>query len=460
MYTASIILLGILPPALLFLFSQARKDSGDLHPLRVMAWALLIGYTLKSLYIAYAINYDAPFKVRYLSEGIVPYGQLAICVGIAAFLFGFLFTYRGKSHIAIDPPPARRTSGYPELLYYPVFAISLLLMIIYFYQMGFLEQVLTLRFQATKWFIDEEGVASSLGFLTIGGDILLVFFLYYIAFSPKINWLSMYSLAIMFCGLCYMLASKRTGVLLIIVSFLMVVGLRRLRGLQMPRLGGLVFAGVALILLAFVGAIREGGGAKEVGDLNMSDSVAVTSEHLFEGAYFLDPAKTAVILDQTKRRNLYLNGESFIAPVFAPVPRILWPEKPVIRIGPFVAQEVLRYKSHSGAPPGGIGELYLNFGWPGILIGMTILGVGTALLYQRYLATYDKRFSRPLYVLMLIAIMLFLISDFVFSSLYVIRYGVAALICLWFWRKRIALTEGNGDAAQPHLSQVHRLSAT
>ncbi|MEP6199938.1 MAG: O-antigen polymerase, partial [Marinomonas sp.] len=272
-------------------------------------------------------------------------------------------------------------------------------------------------------------------------DLILVFFLYYLAFAKRLSVANLYVPAIMFISLCYMLASRRNGVMLIIVSVMMVYGLRIANekiGAKLTR-NGLIVA--AIVLLAFVSAIRQGGGEKELSDLNLVGAISTSAEHTFEGAYFLDPAKTAAIIRQTDNRDLFLYGQSFTGALVAPIPRVLWPEKPNVRIGPYVAQEVLDYRNQSGVPPGAVGELYMNFGWAGIFFGMMALGALTGVIYSRYQAAPDKRFARPAYALAYLSIILFLFADFSLFILYLIRYSVGAFICIKFWQKMTALDD-------------------
>jgi oligosaccharide repeat unit polymerase len=437
-YTLAIILLGILPPAVFLAMGRMLDRKGDLHPFTVMGWTLFIGYTIKSLYLAYAVNTGAPFRTDFLSADIIHIGQLAICIGLFGFVAGYMIlqgTWSGQPFAR----PRANFLGSPEYLYYPVFFLSVLLMMVYFYQMGFLTQLLTLRFEATKFYYDDEGVRSSLAFLTIGGDLILVYFVYWLTFTKRLTLANIYVPAIGLISLAYMLASRRNGVLLIIASVIMVYGVRTAREKYSAKIQRNAMIAVIFILLAFVSAIRQGGGEKELSDLNLSGAIASATEHTFEGAYFLDPAKTAAIIRQTNNRNLFLYGQSFTGAFFAPVPRVLWPEKPNVRIGPYVAQEVLDYDNNTGVPPGAIGEFYMNFGWAGVLFGMLGLGLMTAWLHNRYRVSTDRRFSRPAYALMYLCIILFLFADFSLFILYMIRYGLGIFLCVLFWQKMVAL---------------------
>ena len=438
MYTATILLLGIIPPALMFLFGSAAHR-GSLHPFTVLGWALLIGYTLKSIYLAFAVNYNLPFRTDNFSRDIVTLGQVAICIGLVSFMAGFMLVARGHPGATVRATPTYKVSQPAEFIYHLVFALSAILMIIYFYQMDFLNQIINLQFQAKKWFVDDLGERNALGFLIIGADFIVVFFLYYVTCAKQLTWNNRYVLGILFISLCFLLASRRNGVLVIIITFMMVIGARGVIASASLNLRRLLIIGGTLLTVAFVGLIRQGGEEGVAAqDLSVSSALTVTAEQMFEGAYFLDPAKTAAIIDQTKRRNLYMGGDSLIAVIYTPIPRVLWPEKPDIRVGPYVAQQVLRIGNRSGVPPGAIGELYLNFGWSGIVVGMLLLGAGTSMLYNLYLGNRDDRLARPIYALLLFSIMIFFTGDFASSFLNFVRYIAAGLVCYFYWRSIIA----------------------
>ena len=58
----------------------------------------------------------------------------------------------------------------------------------------------------------------------------------------------------------------------------------------------------------------------------------------------------------------------------APIPRALYPDKPMIVTGPIIGTEIYNTRV-SGIPPGFIAELYWNFYIPGVIFGMLFMGV-------------------------------------------------------------------------------------
>jgi hypothetical protein len=85
----------------------------------------------------------------------------------------------------------------------------------------------------------------------------------------------------------------------------------------------------------------------------------------------------------------YLEGKTLEYLAYAFVPRVLWPEKPTIAKGSWFA---LRIGQAYQRPDGSInnsvnmtipGELYLNFGWPGVLLGLVAFALLIAVLWSR-----------------------------------------------------------------------------
>jgi len=57
------------------------------------------------------------------------------------------------------------------------------------------------------------------------------------------------------------------------------------------------------------------------------------------------------------------------------VPKILWPDKLVIPTGQLFNKQFHLYDNDNiYVSPSHLGELYWNFGWPGVLVGMTLIG--------------------------------------------------------------------------------------
>ncbi|HJU88380.1 MAG TPA: hypothetical protein VJ672_03265 [Gemmatimonadaceae bacterium] len=85
----------------------------------------------------------------------------------------------------------------------------------------------------------------------------------------------------------------------------------------------------------------------------------------------------------------FLAGETLEYLAYAFVPRVIWPEKPIIAKGQWFAGRIGQgFPTATGGFSNSInmtvqGELYLNFGWLGVIVGCLIFGALQAILWMR-----------------------------------------------------------------------------
>jgi len=123
--------------------------------------------------------------------------------------------------------------------------------------------------------------------------------------------------------------------------------------------------------------------------INFSEYRGVTSAAqifapLLGSSNFLGVGKTAAIIDKVPYSYDHTYGETYFLWLVAPIPRSLWPNKPVVRIGGVLGEAIFGIVGKSGIPPGAIGEAYLNFGWLGIPLILFAIGVILKVFYNRY----------------------------------------------------------------------------
>lgn len=94
------------------------------------------------------------------------------------------------------------------------------------------------------------------------------------------------------------------------------------------------------------------------------------------------------VVQITEEEGFY-DGETLTYLVFAFVPRMIWPDKPLIAPGQWFAQKLGRGTAlESGGFSNAInmtigGEFYLNFGWLGAFLGLTLLAATFAALWPK-----------------------------------------------------------------------------
>jgi len=111
-----------------------------------------------------------------------------------------------------------------------------------------------------------------------------------------------------------------------------------------------------------------------------------------------DATATGCIYGEVQRTG-FMYGEGLDYMVYAFVPRVFWADKPTVTRGAWFSEYLGQARTEESATTSlgqtAPGELYWNFGWPGIVIGMTFLGAVIGRLWK--LATpYSERHSMRL----------------------------------------------------------------
>lgn len=144
----------------------------------------------------------------------------------------------------------------------------------------------------------------------------------------------------------------------------------RLRKLVLPALIGLlIVSALTALRSADQGATNEGPAATLV------DAFVLT--HTFS-----DIPTTVHITEAVPEVLPYANGDTIVSWLASPIPRAMWPEKPIISLGPTVGI-VIFGNARTGIPPGLVAESYWNFGIGGMLVIPMLAGVGVGWGYRR-----------------------------------------------------------------------------
>lgn len=82
-----------------------------------------------------------------------------------------------------------------------------------------------------------------------------------------------------------------------------------------------------------------------------------------------------MIVTRTGQEVEYQRGYTLLPLVTVFIPRLIWPSKPDVQTGLIMNREFKVSKvAFVYISPSHLGELYWNFGWPGVLIGMSLIG--------------------------------------------------------------------------------------
>lgn len=225
----------------------------------------------------------------------------------------------------------------------------------------------------------------------LGASGFFALLVHYATQRRRLSLLNYAFLAVLFLNACLLpfYASSRSGILWIILLSIPIL----LHGGRRVRMRHIIIATVAVFLVVYaMGVLRSRG---DVEDVAAGVSVPSMLEALIVNPNSIDLAKTAHVVNNIPEVLDYKYGETIYAWILAPVPREIWPGKPVIQAGPEIGT-LLYGHPRAGVPPGFVAEMYWNFHIPGVIIGCLLLGLGLRVLHEK---TSPRGRPRPAVIL-------------------------------------------------------------
>lgn len=144
-----------------------------------------------------------------------------------------------------------------------------------------------------------------------------------------------------------------------------------------------LLAGVAVLVGVAVLTLVRASSQTEIAEKFGTSGLALAAGDAFVfSRTFTDIPTTAQIIQAVPEVLPYEYGQTMTGWLAAPIPRSVWPDKPLISSGPVVGIKVFG-NERAGVPPGWVGETYWNFGVPGVLVGSLFLGWLLRRLYDR-----------------------------------------------------------------------------
>lgn len=149
---------------------------------------------------------------------------------------------------------------------------------------------------------------------------------------------------------------------------------------------------------------------------------------------FTDISAFVEILQAMPRDMGFRYGATFVNAVLLPVPREVWADKPY----PLSTELGLLFTGElTGRTPSIVAELYVNFSWPGIIIGMFLLGILCRGWYAFLLHNLTNRWALLLYALFVVTFLANLVRiDFAMALTGYGVYSLPVLCALFFIAKR------------------------
>ena len=164
--------------------------------------------------------------------------------------------------------------------------------------------------------------------------------------------------------------SSRSDALLTLLTGAGIALMLRPRVLPIKSL--LLGAGTILLLISTMTQLRSAADQ----DLDTAITTALADGAVGTLVYnrnLADPSVVGHLYHAVPGEIPYQNGGTITTWALAPIPRSVWPEKPIVNFGPVIGS-VIYGNPRSGVPPGWVGDLYLNRGLPAVLLGSILIG--------------------------------------------------------------------------------------
>ena len=130
-----------------------------------------------------------------------------------------------------------------------------------------------------------------------------------------------------------------------------------------------IYAGLALAMFLVMSSLRNTETDDAIKQASYEDSV----KSLVLNRNGIGLPKTSHIINHIPDPLEYQYGKTILVWLIAPVPREIYPNKPMVHTGPIIGSTIYGTKV-SGVPPGAIAELYWNFHIAGVVFGMLSVG--------------------------------------------------------------------------------------
>lgn len=416
------------------------------EPLSFIILNVFIGVTGRSIYIDLTSSYTHSKLLNGYSKNILYNGQFLIIVGLIALSLGYILGHSTKilnlKYIDNLEWDKKRTS----LISWLISIVAFIGIILFIHAMGIsidsfvdISKKRALFEDGHRVTLSYNGWLASLGSLAFA--LALILFL-----SMRKRLLSKWGFLLFLTGIVTLAFPVLTSVRGQLVNFMLTIfiiwyylGSRKSKQKRLPKMKVALSIIMVVIIILVMTGMRASKNSEDVTDFVSLSSIA---ENIFGSGNFFGVAKTSVALEEIPKNVNYLYGESLIQWIVSPIPRSLWPEKPLsldFRFGSEVYGQDFSNNSGGGRPPGFMVELYWNFGVVGVIVGMFFLGLFLAVLYRSFhpLLLMKNKTAVLLYSIFVLPLAMLLIgNDLSRTIVTILKSLVPTLLILWLIREK------------------------
>jgi len=403
-----------------------------------LALTVFFGVTIQTIFLHYLDEGNHRFAIGFRTDAeSLLTAVVAIGIGVFFLIFGY----------ATGDRKVKNSESRANWSLRRVYIVATILLLIGVCALAYYITVFDVmdnfrnQFTVKRRFVDENtGVSHTLGYIRLLVNFSqLAFFIVYAAYlqsDQKPAGLKQFLFISAFAGIFMpFIASSRLGILTFILSAVMIHHFST-GGWSAKRLK---FLGLlAIIVIVAMGGLRYAQNRGLTFDNYVADvSIVDIVEPIIGSSSFLAVGKTASTIESVPALIDYQYGRTYLLWLVAPVPRVYWPDKPIIRIGAVLGEAIFGTTLRGGVPPGAIGELYLNFGWAGIPFGMFLFGFAFARFYRSYGSTAYVNKNKMLIYSILVVFVVFTGMSADFSGM--MSMILQRLIPLWLILKYITV---------------------
>jgi len=430
-------------PVILVLYYQFLISENDIFtPLNFILVNLFFGTFVQSIYFMIIEKGESFYGLYGLSDIDSFFkGALAINITIISILVGYSLR-TSKRKIIISVTYWKRNNFF--ILYYLLMVVAILSLLYYISLYGILNDLAHLS--SKRRIFNDSGVGITHSYVILGANLSKIscllaytYKLYLIKGGKKssfhLNLLIVVSFVVTL--ILPFLASKRSEIIYFLISM---IALKHFYSKQLTIHSiKLVIIPLLLIVVA-MGALRFANGRDSPIRYYIENGGAAHVLKTVAGSgNLLGLAKTGILIDRVPEKMNFQHGYTYGLIFYLPIPRSMWEEKPIVRIGGVVGPTIFDTNERSGVPPGISGEAYLNFGWFGIILIPLIYGIFARFFYDKFgrLAYVDSRSALIYSSLFTLVYFTPLSADFTGFVSRGLQVYIPIIIVLFFITKRV-----------------------
>ena len=397
---------------LLIPLTRKNEQFDPSNPIVLILVSLLIGTVFRSFFImSPVVSHTKYFMLMGQSPYILLYGILCLYLGLIGFVLGYC-AYTKRIRILDSPIFYKRIN---IKMFIPVALILTMISVaaaFYYFKKAGVSLTDVNELSKKRHAAAEEGLLLTIAdqLTTLILPIFYMCIIYMIEKNKKLlSFIGLFTLMLGFINvLVPFVKSSRTDALYVLINAGLIVYYLKKR-IKKRYVVYVLGAGLAL-LIAMTVLRHEANNAVEDSDTDTNPFIIMVGS-----LNFLGVDKISQIVVNMPGEIDYQYGTTLFLWLLAPIPRSLWAGKPEISLGKVVGAKIYLNQEGDttglGVPPSFVGELYMDFGYLGIIPGMFVFGLLLRVFYDRLKVVRTQgTYGMLLYVLIYFPIALNLIG--------------------------------------------------